>query len=218
MAEGTNTSADCDDATQQDAGLGVSAVRRIGRGAVCFYTPPVHIAPAPGVKVMACELYADRYVGTKADLIASGLLPDGLFPGDPGMRKATVTLLPVGAQSDGCDQPGRMFICKKPGGRFAITLTVSEEEQARRERVSHHREAQACLGLLFEALRRSREALDIDVVANALKVEAPEALMYLGARSYPRPSPSFEAGAAPARQDGAHLRLVHSAPTSQRTC
>lgn len=218
MAEGSNTPADCGGGPEQDADPGVGADRRIGRGAVCFYTPPVHIAPAPGVKVMACELHADRYVGTKADLIASGLLPDGLFPGDPGMRKATVTLLPVGAQSDGCGQPGRMFVCKKPGGRFAITLTVSEEEQSRRERLSHHREAQACLGLLFEALRRSREALDIDVVANALKVEAPEALMYLGARSYPRASPSIDAGAAPARQGAAHLRLVHSAPTARRTC
>ncbi|MBK7416258.1 MAG: hypothetical protein IPJ38_15325 [Dechloromonas sp.] len=52
--------------------------------------------------------WGDRYVGKRADLIAAGLVQDGFFPGDPGMRKTRQVIyadgsFPLGAPTSNLD-------------------------------------------------------------------------------------------------------------------
>jgi hypothetical protein len=110
-----------------------------------YYNPPTEIRDVAGVKRKVQTTRSDIYTGTKADLIAAGLLRDGLFPGDPGRASAlSAVYWPVGtAKPNRHWQPGLMYLRKTPHGTFAISLTVDAAEQARREAAEEARHAES---------------------------------------------------------------------------
>jgi hypothetical protein len=55
---------------------------------------------SPGVRFRELRR-SDEYSGAQADLVAAGLARDGQFPGQPGMRRTVVTILPDGRAFDG---------------------------------------------------------------------------------------------------------------------
>ena len=95
-----------------------------------MYTPPTAIR----LKPYRSDETRDFYRGTKDELVAAGLAPAELFPGEPGMPLTTVPLTPIGARSTGsCWVPGRLSITKNPSGKFTAALVPSAEELQRRE-------------------------------------------------------------------------------------
>lgn len=98
---------------------------------------------APGVTVTR-HLCSDEYRGTAEALVAAGLVRDGQFPGMPGMRKHTVTVLPDGkvASSGNCPgakEPGARSVAKS-GQRFTVAVTVDGDEKERRRAAWHANE------------------------------------------------------------------------------
>lgn len=122
-----------------------------GRHAVHFYTPGPRVLEAPGLTRREDHI-SDYYVGTKEALVAAGLLPGHMFPGEPGMPRKSVSLRPQGCGPG----PGRPSIFSTPGyvmvrslsaGRFELRLCIPLDERAKR------REQQAA----DQARDRSRE-------------------------------------------------------------
>lgn len=111
------------------------------KGYMRRYTPPCEIRDIPGVRKTQ-DLHQDRYNGTKDDLVAMGLLPSELFPGEPDMPAGGVTLWPPDAKHGGGRfYPGRMQVTRTAAGTFTIRLAVSAEEQARRRQDEETRHA-----------------------------------------------------------------------------
>jgi hypothetical protein len=88
---------------------------------------------APGVQRKAMY-WTDDFIGSADDLVSAGLVPAGHFPGLSGMRKAVVTILPNGSLSDGKKCPrtagerhGRRSIEKAAGGKFLVSIEISQE-------------------------------------------------------------------------------------------
>jgi len=100
-----------------------------------FYLPPSNIGESAHVRHVP-DGRSDFYSGAKDDLVAIGLLPSSLFPGEPGMPSGSVRLWPHGAPRNkgGYDMPGRMTVHRTASGKFQIRLSVSLEERERRER------------------------------------------------------------------------------------
>lgn len=97
------------------------------------YTQPVRVIEVPGVRFES-QLQQDVYKGTKEQLVAAGLAPAELFPGEPGMPLASVILWPRGtARGSGYSVPGRLTLSRNPSGMFTAALVVSEAEQERRQ-------------------------------------------------------------------------------------
>lgn len=96
------------------------------------YEPPARLAALPGVRVER-QLRQDVYRGTKEQLVAMGLAPEALFPGEPGMPLTSVMVWPKGtARFSDWVIPGRLCLSRSPKGTFSAALVVSEEEQERR--------------------------------------------------------------------------------------
>jgi hypothetical protein len=101
-----------------------------------YYTPPTSIVPVQGVTISSHE-DVDEYAGTKAALVAAGLLASDQFPGEPGLPAGTVRYRPHGASRENGwlhTQPGYMTVYRRLDGTFRIVLTVSADEKRRRER------------------------------------------------------------------------------------
>lgn len=101
---------------------------------------------APGVRKSSDLDRCDEYVGTPTALAAAGLMSLDHLPGQPGMRKMRVRILP-----DGTPQNGRTSNCseaKMPGAKviewasrhaLMVTIHVSHEEEQRRSNENDRR-------------------------------------------------------------------------------
>lgn len=150
----------------------------------CFEEKWEHFAP--GVRLHKL-CHSDVFVGSAEALVAAGIVRGEHLPGQPGMRKTCVRILPDGtvfagattASHYGFYQPGARRIRKASGSRFCVYVRVSREEEAHR---------------------------------NAIK-RAAVAEWERTVRALPRP-PRLDAPtpAAPPPRTRDHLRLVWSAP------
>lgn len=128
------------------------------------YTPPTRILDVPGVRVER-QLQQDVYKGTKEQLVAAGLAPAELFPGEPGMPLASVMLWPRGtARGSGYSIPGRLCLSRNPSGVFTASLTVAEVEQQRRQAADD-----ACRALRRVEGEKERAALERAKAAQTAK-------------------------------------------------
>lgn len=96
---------------------------------------------APGVRKSSDIDWCDRYVGTPTALAAAGLVRLDQLPGQPGMRKTRVTILPDGTPQKGATSnyseakmPGAKRIKWNSKHALMVTIHVSHEEDQRR----HH--------------------------------------------------------------------------------
>lgn len=109
--------------------------------------PPKRVANcAPGVRKSSDHDWCDEYVGTPTALAAAGLMSLDQLPGQPGMRKMRVRILP-----DGTPQNGRTSNCSEanmPGAKcikwdskhaLMVTIVVPHEEMQRRSNENDQR-------------------------------------------------------------------------------
>ena len=100
---------------------------------------------APGVSKREA-LWGDEFTGTAESLSSAGLVQRDQLPGQPGMRRVTVTILadgsfPKGAPTANCreaDEPGAIKISRKSKTLYEVCIRVSDEEE-RRRREEHSR-------------------------------------------------------------------------------
>ncbi len=89
---------------------------------------------APGVQRKA-NTCADEFIGTADDLVSAGLVQPGQFPGCPGMRKVTVTILPDGSIPNGAPTAshrdsrshGAKCITRASKEKYRVELFIPEE-------------------------------------------------------------------------------------------
>ncbi|WP_422016913.1 hypothetical protein [Roseateles sp.] len=106
------------------------------------YEPAAQLTEVPGVRVERNWLY-DVYRGTPAELVAMGLAPAAMFPGEPGMPLVSVTLWPRGTEHrSGWNVPGRLHLSRTSKGTFTAALVVSAEEQETRRAAEAVRQAE----------------------------------------------------------------------------
>ncbi|MDP2030766.1 MAG: hypothetical protein Q8K12_14105 [Thiobacillus sp.] len=94
---------------------------------------------APGVSKREAQ-WGDVFTGTAEALSSAGLVRRDQLPGQPGMRKVTVTILadgsfPKGAPTANCreaDEPGAIRISRKSKALYEVCVRVSDEEEQRR--------------------------------------------------------------------------------------
>ncbi|GAB2912198.1 hypothetical protein GCM10027278_36070 [Paralcaligenes ginsengisoli] len=97
---------------------------------VHLYFPNWPKSPEPEWKpafagVKKCEhTWGDEYTGSAEALVAAGLVPVGHFPGQPGMRKTRVTILPDGTLPSGPPTTNPR-LAKFPGARKIARASVS---------------------------------------------------------------------------------------------
>jgi hypothetical protein len=136
----------------------MSAAGKQNRKGHFYEAPAGGIRLVPGVRVKAaCRV--DIYTGSAEDLVASGIVPPGLFPGDPGMPSVIVSLRPAGVQRvqdrAWCFTPGFLRVQRLAVGGFRVERTVDHEEQKRRHA------AQVCAEReRWQAVERARDALE----------------------------------------------------------
>lgn len=94
----------------------------------------------PGVT--KCEYsYFDEYRGTAEALAALGVIQLNQLPGQPGMRKVRVRILPDGSVLGGpptancaeTDKPGAKEIERAGAGMFRVRVRVSKEQEQQRD-------------------------------------------------------------------------------------
>ncbi len=111
---------------------------------------------APGVRKRS-HSWNDEYVGTIEALVAAGLARGYQFPGQPGMRKVTVSIFPDGTIPTGAPTvshkqsllPGAKQITRASKTTYKVCVVVAEEERARRH------EAERRADLQYEARMRA---------------------------------------------------------------
>lgn len=94
---------------------------------------------APGVKKEELT-WGDSYTGTALALAAAGLVRHDRLPGQPGMRKTIVTILPDGSLPTGAPtancrearEPGSIHITRKSKTTYCVHITLPGDEQERR--------------------------------------------------------------------------------------
>lgn len=94
---------------------------------------------APGVSKLEAAR-GDVFTGTAESLSSAGLVRRDQLPGQPGMRKVTVTILadgslPKGSPTANCpeaDEPGAIRISRKTKTLYEVCIRVSDEEEQRR--------------------------------------------------------------------------------------
>lgn len=94
---------------------------------------------APGVSKRESP-WGDAFTGTAESLSAAGLVRRDQLPGQPGMRKVTVTILPDGSLPKGgptancpeAREPGAVSIHKKSKTTFEVHVISPHSEQERR--------------------------------------------------------------------------------------
>jgi hypothetical protein len=100
---------------------------------------PQFEAFAPGVRRLE-NIWSDDYLGTAEALAAAGLIQPGQLPGQPGMRKSIVTILPDGSvprgpsktKGPGVNDPGAKRILRAAKGAYLVSVLVESHERARR--------------------------------------------------------------------------------------
>jgi hypothetical protein len=168
------------------------------------YSPAATIDLSTGITPKTGSAVEDCYSGTREQFIRSGLVPDGMFPGDPGMALGSVTLWPIGPLLADTPwvTPGRMVVTKAPSGKFSARLVVSVEERERREAEQHSKWAEAERQREeAEAMRRAEVKAGFGLATIVQEVGFDAVHKYLARmRREKRPAGSY-----------AHLRLVWSA-------
>lgn len=94
---------------------------------------------APGV-LRQENTWTDDYLGSAEALFAAGLIRLDQLPGQPGMRKAIVTILPDGslptgaptANSAEAKEPGAKSIKRASKNRYQVSVFVDADERSRR--------------------------------------------------------------------------------------
>lgn len=94
---------------------------------------------APGVSKRETP-WGDIFTGSAESLSSAGLVRCDQLPGQPGMRKVTVTILadgslPKGSPTANCreaDEPGAIRISRKSKALYEVCVRVSDEEEQRR--------------------------------------------------------------------------------------
>lgn len=122
--------------TRKGEGLFSASVSFPGRdrpehGHVTDFAPGVSKSEAP---------WGDVFTGTAESLSSAGLVRRDQLPGQPGMRKVTVTILadgslPKGSPTANCreaDEPGAIRISRKTKTLYEVCIHVSDEEEQRR--------------------------------------------------------------------------------------
>jgi hypothetical protein len=168
------------------------------------YTPPAAIPDVPGLRKSSDSTHADTYRGTKAELLALGLLLPHQFPGEPGMPAASVTLWPAGTPpGSSWRTPWRVTVNRNPSGRFTLAVVVSEAEQLQRQALADAE--QAARDAEWAATKRVREAerragASLEEIIRELGLPAVVARVEKLRRQACRP------------RAASHLRLAWSAP------
>jgi len=111
-------------------------------------TPPASAVPTPtalppGVTCEAKHHWGNVYRGTREALVAAGLMPDGGFPGDPGMRRTMRRLEHGGRQ---------VHVERLSPRRLEVRWTYTQDERDALARELARRQA-------FEAVRAHVAAL-----------------------------------------------------------
>lgn len=109
-----------------------------------FYDPPEKIELVDGLsRTEDGERWV--FVGTPEAVVAAGIVPMQLLPGQPGQPTHSVTLRPRGVRSSGPVHrtPGFVKIFRKLDGRLRVVLNMSAEERDKREAERAKREADA---------------------------------------------------------------------------
>lgn len=161
-----------------------------GRGT--YYNPPTVIKDVAGVTKKQC-MSTDFYSGTLEALVATGLATVDMFPGQPGRGGGDASYRPIGADRvDGSwfKVPGYMSIHRYPDNKFQVRLTVSRDEQERRQAAES---ARAREERAVWQLQREQEA---------------------NAARRPVQPPAAPPNLRPQRLRPGHLRVAWSAPTT----
>ncbi len=70
----------------------------------------------------------DEYVGTAEALVLAGLVPEGHFPGMPGMKKTSVSFLDDGSVYERKSTHAiRKTVTKSSGGRWMVRIRLSRD-------------------------------------------------------------------------------------------
>lgn len=110
-------------------------------GVYCASIPlPGREAPEPPLLPFAAGVlsqentWSDDYLGTADALVAAGLIRLDQLPGQPGMRKVIVTLLPDGspARASEAHEAGAKQISRASQGRYRVAVFVDDHERSRR--------------------------------------------------------------------------------------
>lgn len=120
--------------SHKGAGLYVASIPFPGRA----YLPPKRWTNfAPGVKRSSDRDWYDEYVGTPTALAAAGLVRLDQLPGQPGMRKTTVTIYPDGTLPSGpktvSREPGAKQISRASKNTYNVSVRIETEEEQRRD-------------------------------------------------------------------------------------
>ncbi|MCG3189298.1 MAG: hypothetical protein LKCHEGNO_01618 [Burkholderiaceae bacterium] len=99
-----------------------------------YYTPPTVIRRVDGVLVVR-KHNVKLYSGSAEAILATGLVAADMLPGQPGVPLTGVCYYPLGVEQRDYSHriPGRMEIRRQASGRIQVALTVSLEEQIRRD-------------------------------------------------------------------------------------
>lgn len=127
--------------------LFAACIRFPGRAS---YPPGPKPTPfAPGVMRLQ-STWRDTYFGTPEALEAAGIALASQMPGQPGMRKTRVQILPGGELPQGAiharrhpdaNLPGAKVIQRKGKGTFQVHVVLAKDERLRRETARHAEEA-----------------------------------------------------------------------------
>lgn len=131
--------------------------------------------------VTKTESYDDEYRGTAQALADAGLMRQGNFPGQPGMRKSRVYIAPDGepwiGKSSGWipekfKSPGSKLVERTGRTTYLIRLYVSDEKRAARMNIERERDTLAIAA--FNSLPRPARLVTPTKVAKeaALKIAA----------------------------------------------
>ncbi len=185
-----------------------------------YYTPGQIKTDVSRVSIGVVQVgqsgWANCYSGEKGDLVAAGLLPSHLFPGEPGQPLTAATFYPVGAAEfdPRWKTPGLLVVNKAPSGKFRVRVMVCAEESNRRnaeaaERKRSYNARNEAVDRFSPAGFRGWLGLDIgeflEMSANGGYLREVRAEVERWLRE--------SAGAHPRRTQD-HLRLVWSAPAS----
>jgi hypothetical protein len=117
-----------------EAGIFSATIRFPGRA-----QPQPEFEPfAPGIRRLE-NIWSDDYVGSGEALAAAGLIRPDQLPGQPGMRKTIVTILPDGSVPAGAkanhasiNDPGAKRITRTSQTAYQVSVLVEPWERARR--------------------------------------------------------------------------------------
>jgi hypothetical protein len=103
------------------------------------YAPGPISSDLTGVRRGVDSMGRDFYSGEKFALVAAGLLPAHLFPGEPGMGATCAVVYPEGVQIRHCGHratPGALEVRRTASGKFQIAITPGAKELERRRQVN----------------------------------------------------------------------------------